>query len=255
MQFIDTHSHLYLSQFDDDISTCIQRAKEQGVCKIILPNIDSGSISVNRQLSDKYGDICHSLMGLHPTSVKQNVDQEWGLIEKELEKNKYLGIGEIGIDLYWDKTFIEEQKMVFKTQVKLAIANELPFVVHARESHNEIMEVLREINCKSFTGIFHAFMGSVEEACQAIEMGFKLGIGGVVTFKNAKLPEVVKQIDLNHLVLETDSPYLAPTPFRGKRNESSYIPHIAQKIADIQGVGIEQVAETTTFNAKHIFKL
>lgn len=255
MRFIDTHSHIYLPQFDNDINSTIERAVNQGVEQIILPNIDSESISRNNALSETYPQICFSLMGLHPTHVKENYQEELEKIIKEFEARKYIGIGEIGIDLYWDKTFFEEQKEVFRIQVEYAIKNDLPFVIHARESFEEIIHELEKINSTFYNGIFHAFSSSLQDAQKIIEMGFLIGIGGVVTFKNSKLPEIIKHIDLNHIVLETDSPYLAPTPHRGKRNESSYIPLIAEKIATIKSVSVEEVATITSSNASKLFGL
>lgn len=255
MNFIDTHSHIYLSQFEEDVEQTIERAVEKGVNKIILPNIDSESIKPNRELSIKYRGVCYSLMGLHPTYVKDNYKEELERIFEELETNLYVGIGEIGIDLYWDKTHIEEQKEAFEQQVNYALNNNMPFVIHARESFNEIIAVLENINASKCRGIFHAFSGTAEDAKKVIDMGFHIGIGGVVTFKNSHLPEVVKQVDLNHIVLETDSPYLAPVPYRGKRNESSYIPLIAEKIAEIKSVALEDVAEATSYNAQKLFEI
>ncbi len=255
MDFIDTHSHLYLPQFSDDIDECIARCIEKNVVKVILPNIDSTTIAPLLALENKNKGIFSALMGLHPTHVKENFETELQKIFKAFESNKYIGVGEIGIDLYWDKTFFEGQKEVFEDQVRYAITNNLPVVIHTRESYNETIDVLTKINSKSFTGIFHAFPGNYKQAMQVIEMGFAIGIGGVSTFKNSHLPEVIRQIDLNHVVLETDSPYLAPAPYRGKRNESSYIPIIAEKIAAISGVNIEEVALKTTNKARQIFRL
>jgi TatD DNase family protein len=199
--------------------------------------------------------ICFSLIGLHPTHVKENFSPELDRLFEVYENNRFYGIGEIGIDLYWDKTFIEEQKAAFKQQVNFALNKKLPVVIHARESFTEIIQCLKQINSKEFCGIFHAFTGTIEQADEVIEMGYYIGIGGVVTFKNAHLAEVVKRIDLNHIVLETDSPYLAPDPYRGKRNESAYIPIIAEKIAQIKGVSIGEVADKTTKNASEIFNI
>ncbi len=255
MVFIDTHSHFYLPQFDEDVDRCITNAKDSGVAKIILPNIDSETILANKKLSAKYPDTCYSLMGLHPTHVKENYEEELASVLSELENGNYVGVGEIGMDLYWDKTFIEEQKDAFRQQISYAKAKDLPFVIHSRESFREVIEVLESLNTEKFKGIFHAFSGSVEEAGKVIEMGFYIGIGGVVTFKNSSLPELVKQVDLNHIVLETDSPYLAPTPYRGKRNESSYIPIIAKKIAEIKEVKLEEVAEITSWNSINLFNI
>lgn len=255
MNFIDTHSHLYLDQFAEDIDDCIERCREKSVIKVVLPNIDSGTIQPMLDLEKKNSNLFIPLMGLHPTHVKENFEQELQIVIDEFKKRDFRGIGEIGIDLYWDKTFYEEQKTAFKKQVNLAIEKNLPFVIHARESYDEILEVLIEINSSEYNGIFHAFSGSLAEANKVIEMGFSIGIGGVSTFKNSHLHEVIPNIDLNHIVLETDSPYLAPVPYRGKRNESSYIPVIAARIAEIKEVDIQKVASTTTENACRIFKI
>jgi len=253
MTFVDTHSHIYLPQFDVDRDDSIRRAAEKGVKKMILPNIDSGSIASMNKVVKQYPDICFPLMGLHPTSVKENFEDELNIILNELNTDRYIGIGEIGIDLYWDKTYISEQEEVFEKQVRLALSKDLPFVIHARESYNEIMNVLKKINAPMFKGIFHAFSANIEEAKTAIEMGFYIGIGGVLTFKNAHLAEVVKNISLESIVLETDSPYLAPVPHRGKRNESSYIPLIAKRMAELKEVTVKEVSQTTTSNTSQIF--
>jgi TatD DNase family protein len=194
-------------------------------------------------------------IGLHPTHVKEDYENELQKIYKSFKPHQYVGIGEIGIDLYWDKTYFEEQKSSFEFQVRFAIENDLPVIIHARESYDEIIKVLTKINLKTFKGIFHAFPGDYSQAMQVIEMGFAIGIGGVLTFKNSHLPEVVKHVDLNHIVLETDSPYLAPVPYRGKRNESSYIPIIAEKIAALTHTKIDEVASKTTNNAREIFNI
>lgn len=255
MKLVDTHSHMYLSQFDKDLDICVERAISSGVEKIVLPNIDSESIDPLNLLVEKYPKNCFGLMGLHPTQVKNNFKEELSIILNELDTGKYVGVGEIGIDLYWDKAHIKEQTEVFIQQVKYAIDKNIPFIIHARESFDEIFEALESIDQPSFNGIFHAFTGTLEHANRAIDMGLLLGIGGIVTFKNAGLAEVVEQLDLNHLVLETDSPYLAPTPHRGKRNESSYIRLIAEKIANLKGVTLEEVARSTTNNAEGLFKI
>ena len=253
--YIDTHSHIYLPQFSEDVDECIQRAIHAGVDRILLPNIDSESIPALNALVNKYPRNCFGLMGLHPTHVKDNYKEELDCIFATLESGNYIGVGEIGIDLYWDKTHIEQQIEVFIEQVKYSINKSIPFIIHARDSFNEIFEALNKIGDRHYSGIFHAFTGNIEHAQKAIDMGLLLGIGGIVTFKNAGLAEVVEQLDLNHLVLETDSPYLAPTPHRGGRNESSYITLIAKKIADMKGVPVEEVARVTTQNAEKIFKI
>lgn len=255
MAYIDTHSHLYLSDFSGDIDECISRCKERNVIKIVLPNIDSKTIQPMLDLENKKPELFSSLIGLHPTHVKRGFEDELNNIFNTIDSHPYIGIGEIGIDLYWDKTFIEEQRVAFEHQVRVALQRDLPVVIHARESYQEIIEILKKINSNSYLGIFHAFPGNIRQAKEVIEMGFALGIGGVATFKNSHLPEVIRHIDLNHIVLETDSPYLAPVPFRGKRNESSYIPIIAEKIALLSGTSIDEVAATTTTKACQIFNL
>ncbi len=255
MTYIDTHSHLYLSDFSGDIDECIFRCKEKKVVKVVLPNIDSKTIQPMLDLEKKDPDLFSSLIGLHPTHVKEDFEDELNQLLNVIESHSFAGIGEIGIDLYWDKTFIAEQRVAFEQQVRVALQKDLPVVIHARESYQEIIEVLKKINSPSYRGIFHAFPGNAQQAKEVIEMGFALGIGGVATFRNSHLPEVIRHIDLNHIVLETDSPYLAPVPFRGKRNESSYIPIIAEKTALLSGTSIEEVAAKTTKKACQIFNL
>jgi TatD DNase family protein len=255
MNFIDTHAHIYLPEFSGDLEQTAQRARDQGISKIILPNIDSFTIEPLQEVCNRYKNYCYPLMGLHPTHVKDNFSGELNIIFKELKSDEYIGVGEIGIDLYWDKTYLEQQKIAFKMQVVYALENNLPVVIHARESFQQIIEVLQEINSPIFKGIFHAFPGNSVQAAQVIEMGFFIGVGGVVTYKNSHLPEVLRHIDLNHIVLETDSPYLSPVPYRGKRNESSYIPVIAEKTGQLMGKSVDEVAEKTTYNARHLFNL
>jgi TatD DNase family protein len=255
IDFIDSHSHIYLPEFSEDIDDCITRAVEKGVSKIILPNIDSQTILPLNNLLKKYPKNCFGLMGLHPTYVKENYKAQLKIILNEIDSGNYVGVGEVGIDLYWDKTFIKEQTIAFVEQVKYALEKDLPVVIHARDSFNEVFDALNSIGTNRFSGIFHAFTGNIEQARQAVDMGLFIGVGGIVTFKNAGLSEVLTHINIEHLVLETDSPYLTPTPYRGKRNESSYIPIIAQKIADIKEVSIEEVARVTTRNAQRLFKL
>ncbi len=253
MILVDTHSHIFLEEFDEDRKLVIQRALENNVKKILLPNIDSSSAEPMLSLAEEYPDICYPMMGLHPTSVKDNWQDELNLVKSWLSKRKFIGIGEIGIDLYWDKTFKEQQIRVFSEQIKLAKKYGLPFVIHARDSFPEIFKVLEDNYSGLYSGIFHAFSGNEQQGLDAIKMGFKLGIGGVVTFKNAGLDKTIKKLGFEHLVLETDSPYLAPVPFRGKRNESAYIYNIAQRIAEIFDVEIQEIAKTSTKNAKEVF--
>ncbi len=256
MKFIDTHTHLFLEHFNDDIDIVIKTATEKGVEKFFLPNIDSESINDVLELTKKFPDNCFPLSGLHPTSVTENYVQELEMIEKLLREHKFYGIGETGIDLYWDKTFIKEQEEAFAFQLELAKKHELPIIIHVRDSFDEVFKVVDVHNDKSLTGIFHCFTGDYTQAQKIIEYGgFKLGIGGVITFKNSKLGETIEKIPLEHIVLETDSPYLAPTPYRGKRNESSYIPLIAEKIAELHKISVAEVAKITTNNAAEVFKL
>ena len=254
MILTDTHTHLYSEQFNDDIDTVIKNSIDKGITRLFLPNIDSSSIDGMMKLGTDYPDNCFPMMGLHPTSVGENYKEELALVEDWMNKQKFCAIGEIGIDLYWDKTFFKEQQEAFRFQIELAKKYELPFVIHCRDAFDEIFEILDELNDAKMRGIFHCFTGTVEQANHIINYGdFKIGIGGVVTFKNSGLDKVVEQIDLKHLVLETDSPYLAPAPFRGKRNESTYLYTIAEKVADIYNLSIEEVAEITTANSKEVF--
>lgn len=255
MILTDTHSHLYLKDFHDDLDRVIKNAINNDVKYIFLPNIDSSSINDLYQVSDQFSEICYPMMGLHPTSVKSNYTDELEIIEKQLFKNNFCAVGEIGIDLYWDKSFAQEQEIVFKRQVILAKELELPIVIHSRNSINRILEILSEMNIKGVTGIFHCFSGNQEQADRIIDMGFKLGIGGVVTFRKSGLQTVVEKTGLEHLLLETDAPFLAPVPHRGKRNESAYIRIIAEKVAEIKNLTIEDVAEVTTRNALDLFKI
>lgn len=254
MMFIDTHTHLFVEQFNEDREEVVQRATDAGVEVMLLPNIDLESIPQMNELAAKYPNNCFPMMGLHPGSVDQNWKQTLQTIEKELFENKYIAVGEIGIDLYWSREFEEAQKEVFRQQVLWAKELGKPIVIHAREAFDEIFEIIDELNDESLTGIFHCFTGTLEQANHVINYGgFKMGLGGVLTYKKSGLDKVIENVDLKHLVLETDSPYLPPTPYRGKRNESSYLLHIAEKLADVQSITLKQVAEVTTQNAKEIF--
>lgn len=251
--FIDTHTHLYSEEFNADRANVIKKAISAGVTKLYLPNIDSTSIDGMLALEKEYPQNCFPMMGLHPCSVNENVEAELNLVGDWLAKRKFSAVGEIGIDLYWDKTFFEQQKMAFKKQIDWALQYDLPIVIHCRDAFDEIFEILTAYP-KLPKGIFHCFSGNLEQANKIIEhTQFKLGIGGVVTFKNSGLDKVVEQIDMKHLVLETDSPYLAPVPFRGKRNESGYLMMVAEKVAQIKNSSIAEVAEITTKNAEEIF--
>ena len=253
---IDTHSHIYDETFDSDHSEIIRQAKEAGVEKIILPNVDSKSLPRMLQLEAKYPNYCYAAIGLHPTSVGKDYESELELIKFELERRKYIAIGEIGIDLYWDKTYYKEQVFAFQKQIEWALDYDLPIIIHVRDSFSETMTALAPYKNKGLKGIFHSFTGSVDNANEIFQFGnFLLGINGIVTFKNSVLPETLKQIDLKNIVVETDAPYLTPTPFRGKRNESSYIKYTCNKLAEIYNVTFDQIDQITTQNAKTLIKI
>lgn len=256
MKFIDTHTHLYLDDFEDDRAMIFSRMLHAGVDRVLLPNIDSSSIAPLKKTCAEFPAICYPMMGLHPTSVKENFEDELNTIKLELDHGNYFAIGEIGIDLYWDKSFKQQQEIAFREQIKWAIEKSLPIVIHARDSFTEIFEIIDDVNCEELKGVFHCFTGTAEDAARIINYGgFKMGLGGVLTFKNAKLDKAIGGLELKHFVLETDSPFLAPTPHRGKRNESSYIPLIAEKLAQISALSIEDVARITTNNAIELFNL
>ena len=255
MKIIDTHTHLYLKQFKDDIDTVIQRSIDKGINKFIFPAIDSTHFDDMHDLKNKYPGSIYLMSGLHPTNIKENFKEELEFIVNSLKSHSYVAIGEIGIDLYWDKTYLKQQQEAFEFQIRLAIKNDLPIVIHCREAFDEIFEILDKENCDKLRGVFHCFTGTLEQANRAIQLGFKLGIGGVVTFKNGGIDKFLNRIDLNHIVLETDSPYLAPVPYRGKRNESSYITYIIDKLSEIYGLPIKKIASVTTKNAEKVFAL
>jgi TatD DNase family protein len=255
MILTDSHAHLYLEQFDADRHDVIRRAIEQDVRYMILPNIDKGSIIPMMQLVTDFPENCFPMMGLHPTSVKEDYADHLESVHEWLKKEKFYAIGEMGIDLYWDKTFFTEQQEAFRIQVCLALEYDLPLVIHSRNSFDEIFKLLDEENKPGLKGVFHCFTGNLEQAEHITGMGFMLGIGGVLTYKNSGLAEVVKAIPLEKILLETDAPFLAPVPHRGKRNESAFIENIAIKIADIKGISIEEVADITTKNALALFKI
>jgi TatD DNase family protein len=255
VNIIDTHTHLYLKQFNEDIDFVIKRSKEIGVKKFIFPAIDSSHFDDMHSLKGKYPDCIFLMSGLHPTDVKEDSKDELDFVANSLNTHDYVAIGEIGIDLYWDKTFLSEQQEAFEFQIRLAIKNDLPIVIHCREAFDEIFEILDKENCNKLRGVFHCFTGTLEQAKRAIDLGFVLGIGGVVTFKNGGIDKFLNQIDLKYIVLETDSPYLAPVPYRGKRNESSYIKHVVEKLSEIYGLSNEEIADVTTKNAEKVFAL
>lgn len=253
MTFIDTHSHIYLDQFLDDREKMLERAADAGVSRILLPAIDTETHTVQFQLEESYPTICASMMGLHPCSVKSNYEEELRVVKDELSRRNFVGVGEIGLDFYWDLTFQDQQYRAFHEQLNLALEYDLPVSIHSRNSTDECIAVVREHQHGNLKGVFHCFTGSLEQAKEIIDQGFYLGIGGVVTFKNGGLDPVIKELGLENFVLETDAPYLAPVPFRGKRNEPSYLTYIAQRIADLKETGIEKVAEVTTRNAQEVF--
>lgn len=251
--FIDTHSHIYCEEFSSDRNEAIVRARQSGIDRVVLPNIDSSSIRPMLDLTDSGPGYFYPLIGIHPTSVKEDFRKELEIIEYWLYKRKFYGIGEIGIDLYWDKSFLQEQTEVFGIQIDWAKQLNIPVAVHVRDSFVEVMEVLLNKKDDSLRGVFHSFTGTIEDAGQIIDLGFKIGIGGIVTFKNSGLDSVVAKINLEHILLETDSPWLAPVPNRGKRNECSFLPSIASKVAELHNVTIEEVAQITTHNASELF--
>lgn len=253
MKLIDTHTHLYLKEFSADIDEIIKRAEAEGVSKFYLPAIDSSETGAIEDLENKFPGKCFAMAGLHPCSVKENYKQELHKVEQALKEKKFAGIGETGLDFYWDTSFAKQQYESFRTQADWALQYDLPLILHTRDAMQESIDVIKGYNGKGLKGIFHCFSGTIENAKDIIETGFFLGVGGVVTYKNAGLAEVIKEIDLKSIVLETDAPYLTPVPFRGKRNESSYLKYIVQKIAEIKNVTIEEVAETTSANAEKIF--
>ena len=255
MKIIDTHTHLYLKQFKDDIDKVIQRSIDKGINKFIFPAIDSTHFDDMHDLKNKYPGSIYLMSGLHPVDVKENFKEELEFVVNSLKSHSYVAIGEIGIDLYWDKTYLKQQQEAFEFQIRLAIKNDLPIVIHCREAFDEIFEILDKENCDKLRGVFHCFTGTLEQANRAIQLGFKLGIGGVVTFKNGGIDKFLNRIDLNHIVLETDSPYLAPVPYRGKRNESSYITYVIDKLSEIYGLPIKKIASVTTKNAEKVFAL
>jgi TatD DNase family protein len=255
MIITDTHTHLYSEAFDEDRDVIINKAIDKGVSRFFIPSIDSTYTEAMLQLENDYPENMFLMMGLHPTHVKDNYLGELNHVEVMLAKHKFYAIGEIGIDLYWDKSTLEIQKKAFKTQIQLAKKYKLPIVIHCREAFDEIFEVLETEKSDDLFGIFHCFTGTLEQAHQAISYNMKLGIGGVATFKNGKIDKFLNQIDLKHIVLETDSPYLSPVPYRGKRNESSYIIYVLEKLSFIYNMPLEDIANITTNNSKDIFKV
>ena len=254
MTIIDTHAHLYSEEFQVDIDLVMDRAQKAGVSKMYLPAIDSSETESMMALEQKYPGVCIAMMGLHPCYVKENVALELEHVKSWLEKRDFVAIGEIGLDFYWDKTFTHQQYEAFDIQMQWALELNRPIVIHTRNAMQETINRVKPFAQKGLKGIFHCFSGSTESANQIIDLGFLLGIGGVITYKNAGLPEVLENVSLEHMVLETDAPYLTPVPFRGKRNESSYLSFIITKLAEVKGISEEEVARITTLNAEMIFQ-
>ena len=255
MELIDTHTHLYLKDFDVDIDQVINKSKELGINKFIFPSIHS---KYNKRMIDTYNkdrSIFDIMAGLHPAYVSNNNDKEIDLVVENLKKYDCVAVGEIGIDLYWEEKFLEQQKIIFKKQIELALQYNLPIVIHCREAFDHIYRILKKYSKHNLKGVFHCFTGNEEQARKIIDLNFKLGVGGIVTFKNGGLDKFLNKIDLKNIVLETDSPYLAPTPHRGKRNNSSYLIYIVDKMSEIYGVENHEIATITTNNAKELFNL
>ena len=254
MRFTDTHTHLYSEEFENDQADMMQRALDNGVDKMFVPAIDSSYTEKMYEVKNKYPENVHLMMGLHPCYVKpETYLNELAFVESELEKHKFVAIGEIGVDMYWDKSTLAIQQEAFQRQIQLAKKYKLPINIHCRDAFDEVFEVLEKEKGSDLFGIFHCFSGNLEQAQKAISYNLKLGIGGVVTFKNGKIDQFLNQIPLEHIVLETDSPYLAPVPYRGKRNESSYVPLVAEKLATIYQLSLDEIAEQTNKNAQAIF--
>lgn len=255
MIFTDTHTHLYLQEFDNDRDEVINKAISKGVKYMLLPNIDDTTINDLLSLVKKYPGNCFPMIGLHPTSVKNDYKNKLTVIEQYFEKEKFYAVGETGIDLYWDKSHRKPQEKAFRYQIEMALKYDLPVVIHQRNSYDEILKILQDMNTPELKGVFHCFTGTPAQADEIINIGFLLGIGGVLTFKNSRLSETIKEVNLKNIVLETDSPFLAPHPYRGKRNESAYTYLVAKKLADVKDKSLEEIAEITTGNAKNLFNL
>ena len=255
MQLIDTHCHIYVKDFEGDRPAMIDRAGQAGVAKMLMPAIDSREHTGMLRLQAEYPDKCIAMMGVHPCSIKENYREELDLAAEWFQKQSFVAVGEIGLDFYWDLSFKEQQYKAFHEQIEWALQYDIPIVIHSRESTDECIQVVKEHQKGRLKGVFHCFGGSEQQAKQITELGFYLGIGGVLTFKKAGLDTVMRETDLKNVVLETDAPYLAPVPFRGKRNECSYIKYVAQKLADVKERDIEEVARITTANATNLFGL
>ena len=254
MHLIDTHTHLYLEAFDEDRNQVIERALSEGVKHFFMPSINSKYFNRMFQLEKQYSNKIHSMTGLHPCYVKDDFNEELAKVLDQLKLRKFCAIGEIGIDLYWDKSFLKQQQEAFQKQIEMAISYQLPIVIHCREAFDEIFEILEQYKSQNLYGIFHCFSGSIKQAQKAVSHNFKLGIGGVITFKNGKIDQFIHKLPLESIVLENDSPYLSPSPFRGKRNESSYLIFILKKLSECFKISNEKVASITTKNAMQVFK-
>ncbi len=255
MKIVDTHTHLYLEEFDTDRNGVVKEAINNGVNTMLLPNIDRTTIEAMEILSKSFPENCFPMMGLHPTSVKNDYEKELTLIEQKLEDGQYIAVGEIGIDLYWDKTFHEQQKDAFRRQLRMAKKHHLPVTIHTRDSFQDVYPIVKAELDDDLKGVFHCFLGTVDEAKKIMDLGFLMGVGGVITFKNAKIGEVIKDVPDRYLIFETDAPYLTPVPFRGKRNQSAYIPYILEKTASLKKMPPETLADITTENAVKLFQL
>lgn len=253
MFLIDTHSHIYSTEFDTDRDIAIQHAKEKGIGRILMPAIDTTTHTAMLQLEEQYPQYCVSMMGLHPCYVKDNYKEELQVVEQYLAQRKFVAVGEIGLDFYWDLTYTEQQYAAFRQQIEWALQYDIPIAIHSRNATDECIKLVSEYQQEKLKGVFHCFSGTAEQAKQITELGFYLGIGGVLTFKNAGLDTIMKETGLQHIILETDAPYLAPVPFRGKRNEPAYTTYVAQKLADIKETTIEEIAAVTTANAQKLF--
>ncbi len=255
MKLVDTHTHIYLPEFEEDRTAMLERAEKEGVVKMMLPAIDSATHQQMLDLEAAHPNICFSMMGLHPCSVKENYREELAIVKKYLDQRPFVAVGEIGLDFYWDKTFTDQQYEAFRQQIAWALEFDLPIVIHSRNSTDECIAEVKAAQNGKLRGIFHCFSGNAEQAKQITDLGFLLGIGGVVTFKNSGLDKAITDIALEHLVLETDAPYLAPVPFRGKRNEPAYLKYVVDKLSDIKECSREIISEVTTENAERLFKV
>ena len=253
MFLIDTHTHLYLDDFKEDLDVLIKSAIKKNIKKFLLPNIDIKTLQPLLKLTNLYPNNCFPMIGMHPCSIDENFEKNLKLLELKIQENKFIGIGEIGIDLYWDQTYLNEQKKAFELQINWAKKYKLPIVIHSRKSFNQVYQILKKQQCGSLKGVFHCFGGTIEEAKKIIDLGFSLGIGGVLTFKNSNLDQVIKKVPIEHIIIETDAPYLAPAPKRGKRNEPEFLSIIANKICEIKNISLSELTNTLYLNTNSIF--